>query len=206
MANRDADWAINTYDDVPLGQILVDERLRYLLVQRHVAEAAKVKQSSLSAYEHCRMTPSWDMFVRILKAMDRKAVIRTEPLDPDMVTIRSVRNALDDVLQIVDGRPYRLEGEAAAHVLGRGGRYDTLIATVEGDPAKLDELAESVAGRLRSVQTVRGGGLLPHVSFTIAGGTVVLCVVREARPSVEVAFEGLMVHVAPFEEIQLPAA
>lgn len=206
MANRDADWVINTYDDVPLGQILVDERLRYLMIQRHVAEAARVKQSSLSAYEHCRVTPSWDMFVRILKAMDRKAVIRTEPLDPDMVTIRSVRGALEDVLKIIDGRPYRLEGEAAAHVLGRSGRFDTLRASVEADAATLDEIAESVADRLTTVTTVRGGGYLPRLSFGIYGGTVVLVAVREARPSIQVTFEGLTVSVAPFDEIDLSAA
>lgn len=206
MAPPDA-HQVNSYDGVPLGQILADERFAFgMLLQRTVAAESGVDAANLSAYECCRVTPRWDVFVRILAAIGRKPVIRTEPLDRSLVTIGPVRAAIDEVLRVVAGRPYRLEGEAAAYVLGRTERIATLDVIVEDDPTRLDELAEGAIERFRPVYTQRGGGVAPQLWFGLFGGTAVVTVVRQLPRTVEVAFHGLMVHVAPLEEITLPAA
>jgi transcriptional regulator with XRE-family HTH domain len=205
MAPPDAHW-VNSYDGMPLGQILADERFAFGMLQRTVAADSGVDAANLSAYECCRVTPRWDVFVRILAAMGRKPVISTEPLDQSLVTIRSVDAAIDEVLRFIAGRPYRLEDEAAAYVLGRIERIATLDVIIEDDPTRLDELAEGAIGRFRPVYTQRGGGVAPQLSYSLFGGTAVLTVVRQLPRTIEVAFNGLMVHVAPLEEIRLPAA
>jgi transcriptional regulator with XRE-family HTH domain len=87
MSIPNAHWETRVYRTAGLGQILADERFRFLMLQRSVAARSGVRQSSISAYERGRATPTWDVFVKILAAMDRRAVIRTEPLDPGPVAI-----------------------------------------------------------------------------------------------------------------------
>jgi transcriptional regulator with XRE-family HTH domain len=205
MALPDA-RSVNTYDGIPLGQILADERFAFGMLQRIVAADSGVDAANLSAYECCRVTPRWDVFVRILAAMGRKPVICTESLDQSLATIRSVDAAIDEVLRFIGGRPYRLEDEAAAYVLGRIECIATLDVIVEDDPTRLDELAEGAIKPFRPVYTQRGGGVAPQLRFSLFGGTAVLTVVRQLPRTVEVAFNGLMMHVAPLEEITLPAA
>jgi len=196
-----ARWESHEYDEPGLGQVLADERFRQLRLQRTVAAASGITQPKLSAYERGRLTPSWGVFVKVLAAMDRRPVIRTEPLEPVSLLPRSISEDVDLVLLIVGDRGYRFEQATAAHLLGTGERVELIYVSVEGDPERLDEVAAAIADRNRAVTTKRGGGVRPHVAFDHGGRRIALELVREARRSIEVEYDGRRVRVAPMEDI-----
>jgi transcriptional regulator with XRE-family HTH domain len=89
----------------------------------------------------------------------------------------------------------------AAHLLGTGEQVELIYVSVEGDPERLDEFAAAIANRNRAVTTKRGGGVRPHVAFDHGGRRIALELMREARRSIEVEYDGRRVRVAPMEDI-----
>src|SRR6266540_205218 len=186
-----------------LGRVIAAERSRWLLPQRVVARRSGVHQSNLSAYERGRLAPGWDVFVRILAAMDRRPVLRTEPLYLADRSTTSIGAQLDAIVGIIGDRGYRIEDAAAAHILGDGSAIETVYLTVEGDPAALDELAAAAAAPYTTVTTRRPHRGPAEIEFTVSSLLVVLVIVGELGPAVEVEYEGRRVRVAPLEDLTL---
>jgi transcriptional regulator with XRE-family HTH domain len=189
-----------------LSAVIDRERRRSLMSQRTVAKRSKLTQQKVSAYECGRVTPPWDAFVRILAAMDRKPVLTVEPLEPPPTPgTQSIEAELDLIQQAIGDRSYRIEGIAAAHVLGAAEVDATWIeqvsVSVEGDPGRLDTFANALSSRYRAVWTVRGGHGPSEVSFMYGTVRIALLVVPELRPWLDVVYRGRQVPVAPLEDI-----
>jgi hypothetical protein len=145
---------------------------------------------------------------RILAAMDPRPVLTTIPAETSGERAGSsearLREAFEFVLGLVGQRAFRIEYEIAAFLHGdRTAQTDMMVVRMHGDPDKLDRLCV-VIGRVREVMAVRSPDNLPHIRFEAAGVEVGLYSRPEPAPSIPIAYEGLVLSVAPADEIARP--
>jgi transcriptional regulator with XRE-family HTH domain len=124
--------------------------------QRALAERAGISQHTLSRYETGVRLPSIETLRTVLAATGKQLRTELEPLDADIVeAIEQVRaQPLDDrpgvvVWRMVSGPPdvaHRVEGLAAAAVLGAPVPVERLELSLADEPATFEWLAAQMQG------------------------------------------------------------
>jgi transcriptional regulator with XRE-family HTH domain len=191
-----------------LGRLIYRTRQQTVTLQRMLTRRSGVCQSSISAYEQGRVEPTWNTFVRLLAAMDRRPSIDVVPVDPppspDRVAylLDCLDAAIREILTLLEGTPYRFERAVAAHLLGRKTTPKIIQLSAVGD---IDDVSQRALDRLdREVLTIRGGEVGQRVQFDCHPLVVSIEIVDEPRQSVQVVHASRVVNVAPWTDVDNP--
>jgi predicted transcriptional regulator len=195
-------------DSHTLGRLIYRTRQQTVTLQRMLTRRSGVCQSSISAYEQGRVEPTWNTFVRLLAAMDRRPSIDVVPVDPppspDRVAflLDCLDEAIREILTLLEGTPYRFERAVAAHLLGRKTTPKIIKLSAVGD---IEDVSQRALDRLgREVLTIRGGDVGQRVQFDCHPLVVSIEIVDEPRQSVQVVHASQVVNVAPWTDVDNP--